>query len=56
VAREFDVVLGEEYPGHPQPRRREIERYHLVTDELRLGTPQAWPVTGELARLATGRG
>jgi DNA-binding transcriptional LysR family regulator len=53
VAREFDVVLGEEYPGHPQPRRREIERHHLVTDELRLVTPQAWPVTGELAQLAS---
>jgi DNA-binding transcriptional LysR family regulator len=54
VAREFDVVLGEEYPGHPQPRRREIERHHLVTDELRLVMPQTWRITGELAQL-TGR-
>jgi DNA-binding transcriptional LysR family regulator len=42
LAREFDVVLGEEYPGHPLPRRREIERRPLVSDELRLVTPADW--------------
>ena len=26
VAGEFDIVLGEEYPGHPLPRPRETER------------------------------
>jgi DNA-binding transcriptional LysR family regulator len=43
VAGEFDVVLGEEYPGQPLPRPRETERQDLVTDELRLITPAGWP-------------
>jgi len=42
VAGEFDVVLGEEYPGHPQPRPRETERRDLLTDELRLIVPVGW--------------
>jgi DNA-binding transcriptional LysR family regulator len=42
VAREFDVVLAEEYPGHPQPRAPEIERRKLLSDELRLVMPAAW--------------
>src|SRR5215831_17800519 len=36
IAGEFDIVLGEEYPGHPLPRPRETERHDLRTDELRL--------------------
>ncbi len=51
MAREFDVVLGEEYPGHPLPRRREIERHPLVSDELRLATPADWSER-DLASLA----
>jgi DNA-binding transcriptional LysR family regulator len=39
---EFDLVLGEEYPGHPLPRPRETERHDLLTDELRLITPAGW--------------
>ncbi len=42
VAGEFDLVLGEEYPGHPLPRPRETERQDLLTDELRLITPAGW--------------
>jgi DNA-binding transcriptional LysR family regulator len=42
IAGEFDLVLGEEYPGFPQPRPRETERYDLLTDELRLITPPGW--------------
>ena len=42
VAGEFDIVLGEEYPGHPLPRPRETERHDLLTDELRLVTPAGW--------------
>ena len=39
---EFDVVLGEEYPGFPLPRPRETERHDLLTDELCLITPARW--------------
>jgi DNA-binding transcriptional LysR family regulator len=42
IAGEFDVVLGEEYPGFPLPRPRETERHDLLTDELRLITPARW--------------
>lgn len=42
LAGQFDVVLGEEYPGHPQPRPRETDRHDLLTDELRLVTPSGW--------------
>ena len=39
---EFNLVLGEEYPGQPLPRPRETERHDLLTDELRLITPAGW--------------
>jgi len=42
IAGEFDLVLGEEYPGFPLPRPRETERLDLLTDELRLITPASW--------------
>jgi DNA-binding transcriptional LysR family regulator len=42
AAGEFDLVLGEEYPGQPLPRPRETERRDLLTDELRLITPAGW--------------
>jgi DNA-binding transcriptional LysR family regulator len=42
LAGEFDLVLGEEYPGQPLPRPRETERLDLLTDELRLITPAGW--------------
>jgi DNA-binding transcriptional LysR family regulator len=53
LAGQFDVVLGEEYPGHPLPRPRETERHDLLTDELRLVTPSSWsrrPLTGLASR------
>jgi DNA-binding transcriptional LysR family regulator len=43
VSGQFDLVLGEEYPGHPLARPRESERHDLFTDELRLVTPTSWP-------------
>ena len=42
IAGEFDLVLGEEYPGFPLSRPRETERLDLLTDELRLITPAGW--------------
>jgi DNA-binding transcriptional LysR family regulator len=42
IAGEFDLILGEEYPGFPLPRPRETERHDLLTDELRLITPAGW--------------
>jgi DNA-binding transcriptional LysR family regulator len=48
---QFDLVLGEEYPGHPLPRSRESERQDLFTDELRLVTASSW-LESSLAGLA----
>lgn len=40
---QYDLVLGEEYPGRPLPWPRETERHDLFTDELRLAVPTTWP-------------
>lgn len=42
AAGEFDLVLGEEYPGHPQARPPGIERHDLTRDTLRLAVPAGW--------------
>jgi len=36
LAREFDLVLGEQYPGHESPPEAGIERRPLLSDSLRL--------------------
>ena len=38
-AREFDLVIAEQYPGHAAPLRPELDRVGLCADELRLGVP-----------------
>lgn len=37
-AREFDLVIAEEYPAHSAPRRDELDRVPLCRDALRLAT------------------
>src|SRR5207245_3943018 len=56
AAGEFDLVLGEEYPGHPLPRPRETERHDLLTDELRLITPAGWSEDRKSTRLNSSHG
>lgn len=53
VAGDYDVVLGEEYPGRPQPRPKGTERQNLWTDELRLVVPASW--SGRTLADLTGR-
>jgi len=50
-AREFDLVIAEEYPAHSAPRRRELDRVPLGSDALRLGVPRP-----EQHRAPAGRG
>ncbi len=38
-ARDFDLVIAEQYPGHAAPRLRDLDRVNLSTDEIRLGVP-----------------
>lgn len=49
---DVDVVLAEEYPGHPLPRTRDVDREDLLTDPLALVVPRAWgrPRLAELAQ------
>ncbi|MEV0407183.1 LysR substrate-binding domain-containing protein [Actinoallomurus sp. NPDC050550] len=39
-ARDFDLVIAEEYPGNPNPRAAELEQEDLLEDPLRLALPE----------------
>ncbi|MGW0593911.1 LysR family transcriptional regulator [Streptosporangium sp. NPDC002607] len=39
-ARDFDLVIAEEYPGNPNPRPAELEQEDLLDDFLRLALPE----------------
>lgn len=41
-AREFDLVVAEEYPHHSAPHYRALVRETLVADRLRLATTPSW--------------
>jgi DNA-binding transcriptional LysR family regulator len=38
-ARDFDLVIAEQYPGHAAPRHPELDRRTLTTDAIRLAVP-----------------
>jgi DNA-binding transcriptional LysR family regulator len=38
-ARDFDLVIAEQYPGHAAPHQPDLDRVRLCADELRLGVP-----------------
>ncbi|MFJ9634554.1 LysR substrate-binding domain-containing protein [Streptomyces sp. NPDC101175] len=40
LARDFDLVLAEEYPGNPNPRPAGLEQEDLLDDPLHLALPQ----------------
>ncbi|MES5818433.1 LysR substrate-binding domain-containing protein [Streptomyces sp. RG80] len=40
-ARDFDLVLAEEYPGSPNPRPAELEQEDLLDDPLHLALPRS---------------
>ncbi len=44
-AREFDLVIAEEYPHHSAPRLPDLDREPLCFDALRLGVPPARGIT-----------
>ena len=45
-ARDFDLVIAEQYPGHTRAHRDELDRVHLAADAIRLALP---PNDGGLA-------
>jgi DNA-binding transcriptional LysR family regulator len=46
-ARDFDLVIAEEYPGHAAPQLAGLDRMPLTTDAIRLAVPPTG--TGRLA-------
>jgi DNA-binding transcriptional LysR family regulator len=38
-ARDFDLVIAEQYPGHAAPRHPELDQVDLTTDAIRLAVP-----------------
>ncbi|KAB2340843.1 LysR substrate-binding domain-containing protein [Actinomadura rudentiformis] len=48
LARDFDLVMAEEYPGNPSPRYEEIELAGLCEDEIRLAVPKAGAMADSL--------
>jgi DNA-binding transcriptional LysR family regulator len=51
-ARDFDLVVAEQYPGHAAPWHRELDRDALVQDPVQLAVPLEWPGIGSLADAA----
>lgn len=49
-AREFDLVIAEEYPAHSAPQRDELDRVPLCRDALRLATAPSTTATGTATR------
>ncbi|WP_026550703.1 LysR substrate-binding domain-containing protein [Arthrobacter sp. Br18] len=40
-ARDFDLVIAEQYPGHAAPRHAELDHLPLTTDAIRLAVPRS---------------
>lgn len=52
LAGEFDLVLGEQYPGHEQPSAPGIQRQPLFTDPLRLYVSGRWQPNAQRCHLS----
>lgn len=52
LSHEFDVILGEEFPGIPETVRKHVDRSDLVRDPLLLAVPAAGRFSGVPRRLA----
>lgn len=46
-ARDFDVVVAEQYPGHSAPHWPGLDRRLLLKDELQLAVPAALTIDGQ---------
>lgn len=52
AAGDFDLVLAEEYPGHPLPVIPGADLHELTTDPLELAVPTTWDEVTTLEALA----
>lgn len=55
-ARDFDLVVAEQYPGHAAPHYAELDRVSLTRDAIRLAVPPAAPGRPTAASLADTAG
>jgi DNA-binding transcriptional LysR family regulator len=55
-ARDFDLVIAEQYPGHAAPRYAELDRLRLTSDAIRLAVPPGSPDRPTVATLADTAG
>ena len=44
-ARDFDLVIAEQYPGHAAPRHPELDRVNLTVDRISLAVAPGSPIT-----------
>lgn len=52
LAHEFDLIIAEEYPGRPDPRRAGVDRVELLRDPLHLALPLEGPLSARPRTLA----
>lgn len=52
LAQDFDLIISEEYPGRPDPRRAGVDPVELLRDPLHLALPRTGPWAGPLRSLA----
>ena len=45
AARDFDLVVAEQYPGHTRAHRAELDRVPLAADAIRLALPPGHPAS-----------
>ncbi|MGO4692446.1 LysR substrate-binding domain-containing protein [Glaciibacter sp. 2TAF33] len=56
AARDFDLVIAEQYPGHTRAHLPGLDRVNLATDALRLAVPPASAALDAVARGAVDLG
>jgi DNA-binding transcriptional LysR family regulator len=55
-ARDFDLVIAEQYPGHAAPWHPELDAIDLTTDEIRLAVPPAGMPFASIESIADAAG
>ena len=55
-ARDFDLVIAEQYPGHAAPHYAELDRVALTRDAIRLAVPPPSPDRDPIRTLADTAG
>ena len=55
-ARDFDLVIAEQYPGHAAPHYAELDRVALTRDAIRLAVPPPTPERDAIRALADTAG